>query len=187
MKITLINPPHTAIGSRIPDEHLPPLGLLSVGGPLVEIARQVQLLDTNVVMIGHSGSSTAHPTIVELSRLLKLAMPELTIVYGGVHPTYHWDEILRECADIDIIVRGEGEETALRLMHTLESGDDLDELQGIAFRRDGEVVATPPAMMIRDLDAYRIGWELIDFSRYSYWGGKRTWHHFDGNVRRGLQ
>ena len=34
MKILLINPPHPAIGSRIPREHLPPLGLLALGGPL---------------------------------------------------------------------------------------------------------------------------------------------------------
>jgi anaerobic magnesium-protoporphyrin IX monomethyl ester cyclase len=193
MKITLINPPHTAIGSRMPKEHLPPLGLLAVGGPLidagftvrlvdaefgplplVEIVRQVQLLDTNVAMIGHSGSSTAHPTVVELSRLLKLAMPELTIVYGGVHPTYHWDEILRDCAAIDVVVRGEGEETALQLMQALASGAELDTLHGVAFRKDGEIVATLPATVIRDLDAYRIGWELIDFARYSYWGGKRA-------------
>ncbi len=144
------------------NEHLPPLGLLAVGGPLidagfkvrlidaefgplplVEIARRVQLLDTDVVLIGHSGSSTAHPTVVELGRLLKLAMPELTIVYGGVHPTYHWDEILQECADIDIIVRGEGEETARQLMDALANGTDLDGLHGIAFRRNGETVATP--------------------------------------------
>jgi anaerobic magnesium-protoporphyrin IX monomethyl ester cyclase len=193
MKITLINPPHTAIGSRMPKEHLPPLGLLAVGGPLidagftvrlidaefgpmplVEIVRQVQLLDTDVAMIGHSGSSTAHPTVVELSRLLKLAMPGVTIVYGGVHPTYHWDEILRECADIDVVVRGEGEETALQLMQALAGGADLDTLHGVAFRKDGEVVATLPATVIRDLNAYRIGWELIDFARYSYWGGKRA-------------
>ena len=193
MKITLINPPHTAIGSRIPQEHLPPLRLLLVGGPLIdagftvrlidaefgpmsliEIVRQVQMLDTSVVMIGHSGSSTAHPTVAELSQLLKLAMPELTIVYGGVHPTYHWDEILRDCGDIDLVVRGEGEETALRLMHALANGTALDQLHGVAFRRNGEVVATLPATMIRDLDAYRIGWELIDFSHYSYWGGKRA-------------
>ena len=32
MRILLINPPHTAIGSRIPIEHLPPLGLLAIGG-----------------------------------------------------------------------------------------------------------------------------------------------------------
>jgi anaerobic magnesium-protoporphyrin IX monomethyl ester cyclase len=193
MNITLVNPPHTAIGSRIPREHLPPLGLLSIGGPLIdagfkvrlidaefgptplhEIARQVQILDTDVVMIGHSGSSTAHPTVVELCRLIKVAMPNVVVVYGGVHPTYHWDEILLECPDIDIIVRGEGEKTALTLTTALVEGLALETVKGIAFRRGCEAIATPPAEMIRNLDDYRIGWELIDHARYSYWGGKRA-------------
>ena len=34
--------------------------------------------------------------------------------------------------------------------------------------------ATSPAPVIADLDAYRIGWELIDHARYSYWGGMRA-------------
>jgi hypothetical protein len=32
MKILIINPPHEAIGSRMPGEMLPPLGLLAIGG-----------------------------------------------------------------------------------------------------------------------------------------------------------
>jgi len=28
--------------------------------------------------------------------------------------------------------------------------------------------------MLLNLDDYRVGWELIDHSRYSYWGGKRA-------------
>lgn len=194
MKITLINPPHTAIGSRIPREHLPPLGLLSVGGPLIDAGFQVTLIDaeigplslhdivrrtqergTDVVMIGHSGSSTAHPTVVELSRLLKASLPESAIVYGGVHPTYHWDEILRDCPEIDIIVRGEGERTAVELMRALQANASLETVRGLAFRKEGgEALCTPPAEMLLNLDDYRVGWELIDHSRYSYWGGKRA-------------
>lgn len=45
MKIVLINPPHTAIGSRVPDDHLPPLGLLAIGGPLIDAGHEVQLVD----------------------------------------------------------------------------------------------------------------------------------------------
>ena len=45
MKILLINPPHPSIGSRIPREHLPPLGLLSLGGPLLDAGNEVKLLD----------------------------------------------------------------------------------------------------------------------------------------------
>ncbi|QIL81098.1 magnesium-protoporphyrin IX monomethyl ester anaerobic oxidative cyclase [Diaphorobacter sp. HDW4A] len=195
MKIVLINPPHTAIGSRMPKEHLPPLGLLSIGGPLIDAGFEVALIDAefgpmplasivdqvmghaaDVVMLGHSGSSSAHATVVELCVLLKQRQPALTIIYGGVHPTYLWDEILRDCAPIDFIVRGEGEQTALSLMQALAGIDEVDlhALPGIAFRDDGIPVATADAPMIRRLDDYRVGWELIDHSRYSYWGGKRA-------------
>ena len=45
MKILIVNPPHPAIGSRIPDDHLPPLGLLNIGGPLLDAGHDVSLLD----------------------------------------------------------------------------------------------------------------------------------------------
>ena len=35
----------TAIGSRIPDEHLPPFGLLAIGGPLIDAGHEVVALD----------------------------------------------------------------------------------------------------------------------------------------------
>ena len=193
MKILLINPPHTAIGSRLPGEHLPPLGLLSVAGPLIDDGFAVELLDAefgpmkrvqiidevlrrqpDVILLGHSGSSSAHATVVALCRGLKRVMPELLIVYGGVHPSYHWDEILRKSADIDIIVRGEGEETARQLMHALHERVALDGIHGIAFRRGAKVIATAPAPMIQRLDDYRVAWELIDHKLYTYWGGKRA-------------
>lgn len=196
MKITLINPPHTAIGSRIPDDHLPPLGLLSIGGPLIDAGWAVTLLDAefgpmglpdiveevarrapDVVMLGHSGSSSAHATVIALCDALKLRLPEVITVYGGVHPTYHWDEILAGSPCIDVIVRGEGEQTTVDLVHALLGRTPLADVRGIAFRDPtlpGRVVATPPAPMIRDLDDHRVGWELIDHRRYTYWGGKRA-------------
>ena len=192
-KILLINPPHTAIGSRIPKEQLPPLGLLSVGGPLIDAGFEVTLLDAEFgpmnlfdivyetrrhapqyIMLGHSGSSSAHPTVLILCAMLKTALPHLTIIYGGVFPTYHYEEVLQESPHIDVIVRGEGERTATQLMLALCQKNDLATVDGIAFRRDGVVHATPAAMMLEDLDAYRIAWELIDHARYSYWGGKRA-------------
>ena len=196
MKVILINPPHTAIGSRIPDDHLPPLGLLSIGGPLIDAGFAVELVDADledmpldriveetarrsadVVMLGHSGSSSAHATVLTLCAALKQRLPGITIVYGGVHPTYHWDEILRESPSIDIIVRGEGEQTAVDLMRALKGLGELPAVRGIAFRDPHDaasLIETPAAIMIRNLDDYRIGWELIDHQRYTYWGGKRA-------------
>lgn len=196
VKLTLVNPPHTAIGSRIPDDHLPPLGLLSIGGPLIDAGFDVDLLDAefgpmrlpgivdelarrspDVVLLGHSGSSSAHDTVVALCRALKARMPAVLTVYGGVHPTYHWDDILAECPDIDVIVRGEGEQTVVELMRALSRQGSLVEIRGIAYRdpsAPGRIRHTPAAHMIRDLDEHRVGWELIDHRRYTYWGGKRA-------------
>ncbi|MEQ1673052.1 MAG: radical SAM protein, partial [Hyphomicrobium sp.] len=50
---------------------------------------------------------------------------------------------------------------------------EFEKVPGIAFRRNGVPYATPPAPMIQNLDDYRVGWELIDHARYSYYGGKR--------------
>ncbi|NYJ13457.1 radical SAM superfamily enzyme YgiQ (UPF0313 family) [Rhizobium leguminosarum] len=194
MKIVLINPPHTAIGSRIPDDHLPPLGLLSVGGPLIDDGHSVSLVDAefgpmamaeivsravashpDLVLIGHSGSTSAHPTARVIAEAVKRSNPEIRIVYGGVFPTYHWREVLAETEAFDILVRGEGEETMRRLADCLATARPLATIPGIAYRDGhGEIQATQPAQAIADLDAYRVGWELIDHANYSYWGGKRA-------------
>jgi anaerobic magnesium-protoporphyrin IX monomethyl ester cyclase len=193
MRILLVNVPHLAIGSRIPREQLPPLGLLAVGGPLIDAGHDVALLDAELgplphdeivrrvvghrpqaVLFGHSGSTSAHPIIANVARRIRAELPAVTIVYGGVFPTYHFRDVLEQEPQIDVIVRGEGEATTPKLIRALERGDDLAAVEGIAFRRDGRIVETPPAAMIRDLDAYRVGWELIDHPRYSYYGGKRA-------------
>ena len=194
MRLLLLNPPHTAIGSRcVPDDHLPPLGLLAIGGPLLDAGHQVELLDADLtnlppaeileevcrrnpeaLLIGHAGSTSAHPTIAELTRALRSRLPKLVIVYGGVFPTYHWREVLSAEPQVDVIVRGEGEATAVALFAALEQGTPLEAVRGLAFRKLGAPFKTPDAEMIERLDAYRVGWELVDLARYHYWGGKRA-------------
>lgn len=193
MRILLVNVPHPSIGSRIPDDHLPPLGLLSIGGPLIDDGHDVRLIDGEfgpmptpaivaeaisfqpaAVLFGHSGSTSGHPVIAEVASGIAEAMPRVLIVYGGVFPTYHWREILEREPYVTAIVRGEGEETARQLMRALESCADLAGTAGIAYRDASGPRATRAAAVIRDLDAYRIGWELIDHACYSYWGGLRA-------------
>ena len=205
MKILLVNPPHPAIGSRLPREHLPPLGLLSLGGPLLDAGNQVRLLDADIdnmpvgqivsvvgeycpdaVLLGHSGSTSGHPSACRIARAVRASLPHAWIVYGGVFPSYHWADIMEQEPAIDFIVRGEGEETIVRLLSALEQGQGLERVPGIVFRagtvparrRTGPVlaraIANPPAPIIRDLDACRAGWELIDHSRYGYYGKQRA-------------
>jgi len=193
MRILIINPPHPSIGSRIPKEHLPPLGLLAIGGSLADVGHQVVLLDADLdylspqcifervismapdaVFMGHSGSTSAHPMVTKIAASVRQASPRCVVVYGGPFPTYHWSEILADCPDIDIIVRGEGEETVRRLAQALETEASLGRIAGLAFRQSGIPIATPPAQFITNLDNYRVGWELADLSRYTYWGRQRA-------------
>lgn len=196
-KILLVNPPHPAIGSRIPPrtlgERLPPLGLLSIGGPLIDDGHDVSLIDfeienpgidemterianvePEILMLGHSGSTSAHPAIAKLTRRVHERLPGMTIIYGGVFPSYHHRDVLLREPQIDYIVRGEGEETIRRLVEALENQTPMRQLPGIAFREKGVPAATSPAAMIARLDDYRVGWELIDLANYSYWGQKRA-------------
>jgi anaerobic magnesium-protoporphyrin IX monomethyl ester cyclase len=193
MRVLIVNPPHPSIGSRVANEHLPPLGLLSVGGSLMDAGHHVELLDADLgplsvrciaaraasfapdaVLMGHSGSTSAHPMVANIAASLRVAMPDCPIVYGGPFPTYHWREILADCPPIDIIVRGEGEATVRRLARALESAAPLQDIAGLAFRQAGLPIATPSAPFISDLDNFRVGWELADLGRYSYWGGQRA-------------
>ena len=81
---------------------------------------------------------------------------------AGVFPTYRWREILSQESYATAILRCEGEETVRRLMRALEPRQPIGELAGVAYRKAGRQCATRPATVIRDLAAYRIGWELID-------------------------
>lgn len=209
MRLLLLNPPHPAIGSRIPREHLPPLGLLALGGPLLDAGHQVKLLDAefgplpiaqilaetqkyapDAVLIGHSGSTSGHPAAMRLTRKLREALPSTWLIYGGVFPTFHSQAIMKEEPQIDFIVRGEGEQTTVRLINALEKEESLETVSGIVFRRGTiagakrrveqpaceaqDLQVTPAAPIITDLDACRIGWELIDHRRYTYWGDRRA-------------
>ena len=194
MRVLLLNPPHPAVSSRCHKGQMPPLGLLAVGGPVIDAGHQVRLTDAELgplstpqivsaaaawapdaVFIGHSGSTSAHPVIVQIARALKAVMPRVMMIYGGVYPTYHAEEILSFHWEIDVIVRGEGEAISPLLLAALQSGGPPSAVQGIAYRDGGVAHLTSPAAPIQNLDAFRIGWELIaDWDRYHYWGAGRA-------------
>lgn len=193
MRVCLLTPTNLSIGSRVPGELLPPLGLLAIGGPLIDAGHEVALVNADLrpapdaeivdqvlatnphsVLVGHSGSTTEHPASMRLAELIKARAPDVTIIYGGVYPTYHWRDVLEQSGAIDVIVRGEGEETVVALMAALAAGEPLTTVPGLAFRGDDGPRATRPAPAIADLDAYRTGWELVDLNDHSYWGGRKA-------------
>ncbi len=110
--------------------------------------------------------------IVDALKVLKSAKetnPRIITVIGNVHPTFCYEELLKENSDIiDFIVRGEGEETMVELLDCLSVGGDPVTVRSVAFSTSGTVTATPSRPFIQDLDALPMAWDLVDWPLYTY-------------------
>ena len=118
-------------------------------------------------------STATVPAALEALSVAKSVNREITTVMGGPHPTFLYEETLNDAAHVDIILRGEVEETFAELLAALPDGD-LSTVQGLAFRKGAEIVATPMRPHIEDLDPVTPAWHLLDWDIYSYniepWG-----------------
>ncbi len=73
---------------------------------------------------------------------------KVPVVVGGLLADLHF-ELLLSKPWIDICVLGEGEQTAVELFNRFPEIDDVD---GIAFRRNGALRLNPPRALLADLD-----------------------------------
>lgn len=92
--------------------------------------------------------------ILCVSSLLKKRDPNIQIILGGPEVTPCSLETITANASVDVIVRGEGEETFRELAdHYAGCGKDLCDIQGITYRRLGEICETADREPIKDLDS----------------------------------
>lgn len=132
-----------------------------------DIAREMAAFRPDVV--GVTAITAMEPDAREVCRTAKRLDPATVTVLGNVHPTFCWDEILREEPAVDLVVRGEGEETIAEVVRAVGAGEPAwDRIRGLAFRRDGRPVANAPRPFAPDLDALVPAWDLVDWQLYWY-------------------
>jgi radical SAM superfamily enzyme YgiQ (UPF0313 family) len=71
------------------------------------------------------------------------------VVIGGPHVTFLPEEALDHC---DYVFRGEAENSILPLVEAIRTGEGLERVRGLSWRRNGEVVHNEPAGPVCDLD-----------------------------------
>lgn len=188
-RILLLNPARHFIANHNGLGYLTPLGLVFIGGSLVDAGYDVKLIDHDMngwdtkklllevgkfqpkyVLLGHSGSTASHNVAVKSIREIKSAFPNIRIIYGGVYPSYAYQSILQEVSEIDVIVRGEGEQTILDLIEAWETSGQLDSVRGIAWRTGDKIIVNHPQPAIQNLDSHRPGWELLAWENYQMFG-----------------
>ena len=192
-RVLLINPARHFIANRYGVGYLTPLGLISIGGPLIDAGFTVKLIDhdaygwsfkklieevrifqADYVLLGHSGSTASHKVAIHTIKEIKKSFPNVIAIYGGVYPSYADQSIMRECGEVDVIVRGEGEQTIVELIQTLENGGKFEDVLGITWRNGNQVIVNRSRAPIQNLDVYRLGWELLDWPLYQMFGFKRA-------------
>ena len=186
MNIALVNPRRRFVTNKRGLGYQVPLGLVFIGGPLIDSGHCVQLFDNDVmglppeklaahvaqsqpdcVMIGHAGSMPAHDCAVATILALRQRLPSTILVYGGLYPTLAYQSIMSETPEVDIIAHGEGEATVIELAAALERDRTaMDSVNGITWRKNGRVVTNAARKPIENLDQYRPGWELLDWDSY---------------------
>src|SRR5580693_4543361 len=87
-----------------------------------------------------------------LAQHLRAAGVKSHFTIGGHYPSLCHEELLTNFPEIDSVVRYEGEETLLELVDRLRAGKDWHDIGGIAYLRDGAVVATEARPLVADLD-----------------------------------
>ncbi len=175
-KVALINPPQSAKYSQ------PPMGLAIIAAVLERLGYKVAVVDANALKLKPEdivpyvidadiiGLTAMTPTInaaISIAHQLKLANPDLTIILGGAHATLLPNETLFSAPEIDVVVRGEGEETIIDLLRALENKQPLGDVPGISYRKDGEVVSNPARSTTIDLDSLPfLAYHLLPWQRY---------------------
>ena len=192
-RIILLTPARRFIANQYGLGYQIPLGLVLLGGPLLDADHTVQLIDNDLygwpleklvteiaafrpdyILLGHTGSTAAHNSCLQTALALREALPAVGIVYGGIYPTYAATEILQQYPAIDAIIRGEGEQTVLELISAWEAGTPLAQVEGISWQVGAQVHTNRQRPPIQDLDAYRPGWELVDWAGYELFGQGRA-------------
>jgi len=191
MKVCLISPPYNSAVKSVVGISSPPLGLAYIASVLRQ-SHEVKIIDSNILnyTIGDVeeelrsfnpdvvGITSVTPSIYEAYKVAETAKKvreDCTVVLGGPHATFMPRETMEECKYIDIIVRGEGEETTRELIENIEKGAPLNEVKGITFREKNGIIDTEPRLFIKNIDNIPFpSRDLLPMHLYKFNGVKYT-------------
>ncbi|MDZ4063852.1 MAG: radical SAM protein [Coriobacteriia bacterium] len=112
-----------------------------------------RVVDMQPDVLGISVTCWNATKVYELCDILRKAMPQITIVLGGPEVGPIAERVLERNPAVDIVVRGEGEETFAELLDTLSRGGKPWRVEGVTARREGAIASAPDRCIIGALDS----------------------------------
>ncbi len=148
---------------------LPWMGMAYVIGAVQAVGHEVKLVDCETENIGFNKLKEiirgfmpdvicSSAVITNIDRCIKAMQAakdissDIVTVLGGPQVTIFPEKVFSESV-ADFIVIGEGEVTMCEILLHLDEIDRLEQIQGIWFRKDGNIVKTQARELIKDLDS----------------------------------
>jgi anaerobic magnesium-protoporphyrin IX monomethyl ester cyclase len=205
VKVLFVEPPKDywfVMGEYLP----PPYGILQLAAYLEQklADAEIQVVDCNAEGLDWRGlekrMESFNPDVVASStlatcntyvavRTLELAKkvnPDALTVAGGQHFTATAQESLEAYPEIDVIVRGEGEETLTELVQASAEGKSFSHAKGISIRNKGKIQHNPSRPLLENLDnlpfpGYKFVENLLQQYHFTAMAGKTRYALIEGS------
>lgn len=128
----------------------------------------IERIPSNTEIIGVTCMfSVEWPYTLPILEGIRRKFPNALIVIGGEHVTACYEYILDTCPFVDVCVLGEGEETFVDLINAYYSIRPLNEVAGISFKQNDQVVRTDTRKRIFDIDQIpQPNWDIFPIEAY---------------------
>jgi len=133
-----------------------------IGGEHKNIVKEICAAKPD--LIGFTCITGEHRWVQKTAMAIKKNI-NIPIIVGGPHPTYFPEMI--EIEGIDMICRGDGENTVLELVNKLKNNEDICRIAGLWVKKDNQIYKNELAPLIQNLD--ELPWPDWDiYQKYSF-------------------
>jgi anaerobic magnesium-protoporphyrin IX monomethyl ester cyclase len=102
-------------------------------------------------VVGITSFSVKWPSARRIAAIAKDYNPNMPVITGGQHVTIMTDDALSD-PNVDFVVKGEGEKTLVETLREIEGGQKWENVNGLSWKRGGQVVHNAPRQLADDLD-----------------------------------
>jgi len=99
-----------------------------------------------------SGTTHQYRYLRRIAEWIKAKLPATPVICGGVHATLASEEVIAHPA-IDMLCRGEGEDSLVELASALAAGKDHQNIKNLWVKFSGQLVKNPLRPLVEDLDS----------------------------------
>jgi magnesium-protoporphyrin IX monomethyl ester (oxidative) cyclase len=126
--------------------------LLRYGLAFSEIEERIREFKPDLVGVSCIFSSQFR-NVSQVAKSAKKVDPGIVTITGGTHPTFLPELCMKNCRELDLIARGEGEHTLLDLVKASREGGEPGDIDGLVWKSDGELVINRDREPYKDLDS----------------------------------